>query len=137
MPPRESVEALLERIAAGIERLRVDLADQRTGNDVRLELLLRAAHALLGSKPFNAAHLVDIATARLSTRYALRHAVDAITGSTKAKSKSLGKFLSAHAGAAASGLRLVRVRGTVYRIESTERRGEEPWGHQQTRPPCR
>jgi hypothetical protein len=120
------VPALLCELLAELRLLRLDLAEQRTAVDVRLGLLLRAC-AALGRDPFTAGQLVDLVSVKLSTRIALQAAVGGIVGRTKQPAKSLGKFLSAHAGTAADGLRLVRVRASVYRIESEQSPRAKTW----------
>lgn len=122
-------DALLVALLAELRGLRLDLAEQRTVADVRLSLLLRATYSALGTSTFTASQLVELAGARLSTRVALDAAIRAVTGTTTAKAKSLGKFLSAHAGCSTDGLRLARVRGSVFRIQSSESPAADTWGN--------
>ena len=122
-----AVEALLQQLVDEVRLLRLDLAEQRSAGDVRLSLLLRATHAALGSDPFTAGQLVELAGARLSTRVALQAAVQAVVGATRQPAKSLGKFLSLNAGQQADGWRLVRQRAGIFRIESAESRRLDTW----------
>jgi hypothetical protein len=123
-------EHLLQQLVDEVRLLRLDLAEQRSAGDVRLGLLLRATQAALGGDTFTAGQLVELAGARLSTRIALQAAIEAVVGKAKAPSKSLGHFLRNHAGAGVDGLRLQRVRGSVYRvsmIETAESRRLDTW----------
>jgi len=122
-----AVEALLQQLVDEVRLLRLDLAEQRSAGDVRLGLLLRAVRAALGSDTFTAGQLVELAGARLSTRIALQAAVQAVAGATRQPAKSVGRFLAQHAGQQADGLRLVRVRAGIFRIESAESRRLDTW----------
>ena len=118
---------LLQQLVDEVRLLRMDMAEQRSTGDVRLGLLLRAVRAALGSDPFTAGQLVELASARLSTRVALQAAMQAVVGTTRQPAKSLGKFLSLNAGQQADGLRLVRQRAGIFRIESAESRRLDTW----------
>ena len=122
-----AVEALLQQLVDEVRLLRLDLAEQRSAGDVRLGLLLRAVRAALGSDPFTAGQLVELAGARLSTRIALQAAVQAVAGATRQPAKSVGRFLAQHAGQQVDGLRLVRQRAGIFRIESAESRRLDTW----------
>jgi len=98
-----TIEQLLGDVLAELRLLRLDLAEQRSAADVRLGLLLRAARAALGGEAFTAAGLVELATARLSTRLALQAAVEAVAGGTKHRAKSVGRFLALNAASRPTG----------------------------------
>ena len=119
--------ALLQQLVDEVRLLRLDMAEGRSAADVRLSLLLRAVRSALGSDTFTAAQLVELAGARLSTRIALQAAVQAVVGKTRHPAKSLGHFLRNNAGACADGLRLVRQRAGIFRIESAESRRLDTW----------
>lgn len=109
-----------ERCAEALEAMAA-----RPGAEAGASRLLSAISAALGSEPFSCGALLRLAQSELSTRIALRSALDGMTA------KSLGKALAAACEAGAiDGLRVERAGRRLWRVafETSETRGAfNPW----------